>query len=253
MSAEHTTADHTLAAIQATAAPIGKLGAGFYFTPDTLARGKELGMPNGMAWYVGGRGSVLGNVDATQVVSAFGYFEPGLVRKMWDAATAVMPATEIAPHYAECARVWGRAAFAGAKAAGTFADLAEKVIAAAHPAGMALFAGWAGQPLGDAGDDAGRAGMACNVLRELRGSAHLAAVVAAGVSPQEAHYTTGGAARWKLFGYAEGTEPALKKAAMRKVEKATDNALLSAYSVLSERQAGQFTKAVAALAKAAGM
>lgn len=243
--------EHALSTVQATSADIGSLGAGFYFIPETLGRGKELGMPNGMVWYVVGRGSVLGDCDAELVVSAFGYFEPGMIRKMWAAGTTVLPASQIAPEYAECARAWGRSKFADVKSAGQFANLAEKIIAAAHPAGSALFAGWKVVPLGAADDPAGRAGMALNVLREHRGSLHLQAVTAAGLTPQEAHYTKGGDARWKLFGYPEGETPKPKNAVWAKAEKATDTITARAYEVLTEKEAAAFTKAVAQLAKAA--
>ena len=51
--------------------------------PDTLKIGSEAGYPNGFAWYVAGRGGVLGDVDADVIVSAFAYFNPKIVRKMW--------------------------------------------------------------------------------------------------------------------------------------------------------------------------
>ncbi len=244
--------DQALATVQATSADINKLGAGFYFTPDTLGRGKELGMPNGMAWYVLGRGSVLGDCDAEIVSSAFGYFEPGMVRKMWEAGTAVMTASAAAPAYAECARAWGRATFGGVKQAGRFADISEKIIANADSASMALFAGWKRQPLGAKDDPAGRAGMAFNVLRELRGSAHLTAVIAVGLTPQEAHYTKGGVPRWKLFGYSEDATPAPKKALWNKAEKMTDALTAQFFEGLSAKESADFVKAVAALKKAAG-
>ena len=240
-----------LATAQATFADIGSLGAGFYFIPPTLGRGKELGMPNGMVWYVCGRGSVLGDCNAELVVSAFGYFEPNMIRKMWAAGTAVMPASKIVDEYAECARAWGRATFGGVKSAGKFADLAEKIIAAGNSAGSALFAGWKAVPLGAADDPAGRAGMAFNVLREHRGSLHLQAVIAAGLTPAEAHFTKGGDARWKIFGWPEDATPAPKKAVWNKAERTTDLLTAQAYEVLTAKEADAFTKAVAQLAKAA--
>ncbi|MGI9594675.1 MAG: helix-turn-helix domain-containing protein, partial [Acidimicrobiales bacterium] len=55
------------------AGPIGAAGAAFYVNPDTLARGKELGL-DGFRFYVLGRGGVMGDVPAKVVESAFGYF-----------------------------------------------------------------------------------------------------------------------------------------------------------------------------------
>ena len=42
--------------------------------PDTLTPGKAAGYPGGFAYYVVGRGGVLGDVDASVVVSAFAFF-----------------------------------------------------------------------------------------------------------------------------------------------------------------------------------
>ena len=61
--------------IHAIAKPTGDIGASFYFDPDTLARGKELGL-DGFRFYVLGRGGVLGDVEPDVVRSAFGYFHP---------------------------------------------------------------------------------------------------------------------------------------------------------------------------------
>jgi hypothetical protein len=65
-----------------------------------------------------------------------------------------------------------------------FAAAAEKVVLAANPAGLALFAGLAAEPLPE--DLPGRAMQLLAVLRELRGSTHLVAVVASGMSPKVA-------------------------------------------------------------------
>ena len=67
------------------AAPVGMLGGGFMLDPSVLGAGKEAGYPNGFVYYVVGRGGVLGDVHADVVVSAFGFFAPDLVSKMWNA------------------------------------------------------------------------------------------------------------------------------------------------------------------------
>ena len=45
-----------------TGGPLGQIGQAYYFHPDTLARGKELGL-DGFRWYMLGRGGVLGDVE----------------------------------------------------------------------------------------------------------------------------------------------------------------------------------------------
>ncbi len=71
--------------VQAACPKIASLGAAFYFNPETVAKGKELGL-DGFRFYFLGRGGVLGDVEARVVRSAFGYFAPELVDKMWNSS-----------------------------------------------------------------------------------------------------------------------------------------------------------------------
>ncbi len=64
----------------ATAHPtIGTLGFAFYVVPETLERGKALGL-DGFRFYFLGRGGVSGDVEAPVVKSAFGYPRAGGLR-----------------------------------------------------------------------------------------------------------------------------------------------------------------------------
>jgi hypothetical protein len=244
--------DHSLATVQAVSGIINDLGARFYFTPETLQRGKDLGMKNGYCWYVIGRGGVLGDVNAEVIQSAFAYFEPRLMQKLWGQGLAAMGAREASREYAECCRVWGRSAFAGMKEAGTFADLAAKVIERTSSAGMSLFAGWKAESLGDTDDPAGRAAMAFNVLRELRGCANLVAVVAVGMTAEEAHFTARGMDDFKLFGYTEDQAPKARKTLRAKAERITDQIEARAYEVLSDKEQARLVACVRKLKNAAG-
>ena len=169
-----------------TAAPLaGDIGAAFYFAPATLARGKELGL-DGLRFYVLGRGGVLGDVEPRVVVSAFGYFNPGMIDKLWTTAAQKLAPREAGRAYLECARQFGREQFGAVDGLDAFCSAAGAIVEAAHPAGLALFAGISSEPLPD--DPPARAMQLTVVLRELRGSAHLLAVVASGVSPRVAHH-----------------------------------------------------------------
>ena len=163
---------------------IGALGATFYFTPETVARGKEHGL-DGFRLYFLGRGGVLGDTSAAVVASAFGYFNPTLVAKMWDSARTKLSPTAAADLYWDACAAHGRAALGEVEGLDELVAAAEAVIAAASPAGLALYAGIRQMPLTD--DVAGRAMQVIAVLREHRGSAHLVAVRAAGVSDVRAH------------------------------------------------------------------
>ena len=70
----------------AQASPIiGAMGSAFYFVPETVAVGKANGL-DGFRFYFLGRGGVLGDVEPAVVASAFGYFAPAVVARMWSSA-----------------------------------------------------------------------------------------------------------------------------------------------------------------------
>ena len=170
--------------VQAVAAPMGSAGAAFYFHPDTLAKGKELGL-DGFRFYMLGRGGVLGDVPARVVESAFGYFNTALVDKIWNSARErVAPATAAAA-YLEANAELGRRKLDGLDGLDAYCEAAQAVVAAARPAGLTLFAGISSAPVPD--DTPARAIHFTSVLRELRGSVHLLAIAAVGLDNTAAH------------------------------------------------------------------
>ncbi len=173
--------------INATSSIIGKAGSAFYFHPDTLARGKELGL-DGFRFYMLGRGGVLGDVESDVVASAFGYFHRALVGKIWTTAKERFGAREAARNYMECCANLGRSTLATVAGLGEFCESAEAIMAAVNPAGLSLYAGVAVEPRVD--DLPGRALQLVAVLRELRGSMHLLAIVASELAPEVAHAIT---------------------------------------------------------------
>ncbi|MGH1506183.1 MAG: SCO6745 family protein [Acidimicrobiales bacterium] len=230
--------------ISASAAPIGAAGAAFYFAPATLARGKELGL-DGFRFYVLGRGGVLGDVAPPVVQSAFGYFTAAVIDKIWTSAAEKVAPREAGRIYHECCAEHGRATAGDVEGLAEFVDAAETVVAAADPAALALFAGIAAEPLAD--DLPGRAAQLAAVLRELRGSAHLVALLAAGLSPAVAHCVKrpemAGA-----FGYEtplEGAADHAERAAA--AEELTDQLLVPAYSTLTDAQGAALVAGAVAL------
>ena len=163
---------------------IGVLGGLHYFDPDTLATGKEHNL-DGFRFYFLGRGGVLGDVEPAVVGSAFGYWNPALIEKMWNSAKERMAPREAARLYLSCAHEFGRKRFGGIDGLDAFCAAAEQVNDAIDPAALALYAGYRAEPLPD--DVAARAMHLCVILREARGSAHLVGVVAAGLRPRIAH------------------------------------------------------------------
>ncbi len=236
--------------ISATAGPTGNVGSAFYFHPDTLAKGKELGL-DGMRFYLLGRGGVLGDAESDVVASAFGYFNPPLVAKLWNTAKETLDPREAGRVYHECCASVGRSKLADVEGLQAYCDAAEAVVAAAHPAGLALFAGIAAEPLAD--DLPGRAAQLAAVLRELRGSAHLLAVLASGLEPSVAHAIK----RPDMvagFGYENPPDIAAEDAAkLEAAEALTDQLLLPAYAALSEEQGQALVSGIEAIAAAYGV
>ena len=81
---------------------------------------------------------MLGDVDATVIASAFGYFNPTLVATMWDAARTVVAPRQAGHAYMECCATFGRKAFAGVPGLDAFCQAAGAVNDAADPVGGPL-------------------------------------------------------------------------------------------------------------------
>lgn len=209
---------------------IGSLGGAFYFAPATVARGKELNL-DGFRFYFLGRGGVLGDVEPNVVTSAFGYFNPGLVTKMWNSAKERLGPREAAREYLGCAHRFGREKFADIPDLDAFCSAAETINNAIHPAGLALYAGISAEPLPD--DLPARAMQLAAVLREYRGSVHLLAVVASGLSPVTAHYLRR-PDDYASFGWGEEppTVGAEERAQFEAADRLTDELVRPAFATL---------------------
>jgi hypothetical protein len=170
--------------LSSVAATIADIGSNFYFRRETLAVGKEHGI-DGYRFYFVGRGGVLGDVEAEVALSAFGYFEPNLFASMWNSAKAILPPREAARLYHGCNHDLGRARLGDVPGLDDFCEAAAAVNDAIDPAGLALYAGVAAEPIPD--DPPARALHLAMCLREARGSVHLLALVASGVPTRTAH------------------------------------------------------------------
>lgn len=223
--------------VQALTGPVGDLGGRWMLAEETIGGAREWGYPNGYAYYVVGRGGVLGDVGSDVVASAFGFFAPGLVRKMWEAGVGVEGAAASANRYAAACAQFGRSRLQGFAGAARLSELAGRVAAQADATGLALFAGWRAQPLPD--DAEGRAFFLMHVLRELRGSAHIVAVVASGLAPVEAVLATGGEENAQRFGWA-GPFAEVAPDAKHAAEALTDRIVARLYgAVLSDDEGAE--------------
>lgn len=236
--------------ITAIAGPTGNIGAAFYFDPKTVAAGKELGL-DGFRFYVLGRAGVLGDVSAAVVSSAFGYFHPSLIDKIYNSAKQTIdPMTCAQAYFAECGKR-GSEKFADIDGLDAYIEAADVVIDSASPAGLPLFAGISGMTCSD--QPAACAMQKAAVLRELRGSAHLCAVLANGLTDAQAHAIKrpGDVA---VFGWEEAPAvPIDGDERMAAAEAATNTMLLNAFFALSDAQSDALVAGTNAMASALGV
>jgi hypothetical protein len=125
------------------------------------------------------------------------------------------------------------------------ADLAERVVRAAELPGLTLFAGWRAEPLPD--DAPARAYQLLHVMREWRGSIHVVAVAASGLTPVEAVLASpGGEEQATLFGW-EPPFPDVSDLAdvRRSAEDLTNDLQISAYeTALDPSERGELVELV---------
>lgn len=212
---------------------INDTGWAYYFAPETLAKGAELGLKE-MEFYVIGRGGPLGDCDGTAVAAAFGYFNPAIITKAWDSAKAKAAPRVAGKAHLECCANFGRTKLANVPGLAEFVIAADAVNEAASPDGLALYAAVKSEPL--ATDTAGRAMQLVSVLREFRGSAHLLAVRAVGLDSKTAHFLKR-PNDIKLFGWSDADAPHIDKAEHRmmlEAEALTDRLVAPAYGILDE-------------------
>jgi hypothetical protein len=230
--------------ISEIAAATGDIGAAFYFHPDTLGRGKELGL-DGFRFYFLGRGGVLGDVAPQVVSAAFGYFNPDLVAKLWTTGKEKLAPSTAAQEYLACNAALGRQLFSAVEGLDAYNEAAEAVINAVDLSGLSLFAGIAAEPVPT--DAPARAIHNAVLLRELRGSAHLIAVRAVGLESHVAHAIKR-PGDMASFGWGDDVVVTDEdRARLDRAEDITNEILVSAFSVLSDDQAAALIAGTSAL------
>ncbi|MEY4032588.1 MAG: hypothetical protein RL573_1500 [Actinomycetota bacterium] len=241
----------SLEVTDATAAVIGELGARYMLHPETMAVGTEAKYANGFAWYVTGRGGVLGDVDADVVTSAFGFFGGGLIRKMWETGLQTESARDAGRRYAGACAEFGRRRLQGVAGLERFSELAEKAMDSVDLSGLALFAALRAEPA--PGDAAGRAYWNISLLREWRGSEHIIAVRANGFTPAQAVLTgykdlATGVAEAAKRGFGEGHPDAAPLMARRAAIDAMTSQLQAAgFDALSGEERAEYASLVTVL------
>ncbi|MEV6595780.1 hypothetical protein AB0M36_02840 [Actinoplanes sp. NPDC051346] len=167
-------------------APVQQFTRGYLLAKSTDAYGVELGFASGSQFWVVGRAGVLGSCPA-EVAAAAIAFEPfDAVQRAWHAVPSGLTHYDVALHYRDRITAWGDRSFAytDLDALGAIDTLGRRIVDAAPGALGALFAGWRQLPVPESLQ--GRAALTIHLIRELRGAAHIAAVLACGLTPLDA-------------------------------------------------------------------
>lgn len=241
------TAEETVRAADGVLHDIGTV---WMMHQDTRARGEEYGYSKHLAFYFAGRGGVLGDVDASVVTAAMGWWHPGIVRLMWGRGIAVAGARESARRYGQACVDWANDHLTGFPSADRLAELAGRVVTNAEESGLPLFAGWRAEPLADGGP--ARMLQLVHVLREWRGAVHLVATTAAGLGPLEAILTNEGPQQARFFGWRDELPDCTHlKDRQEQAQRTTDSLIASVYErALTPEERAEFVELVKQLGAA---
>jgi hypothetical protein len=229
----------------------GPLGGAFMMSPSAGDAGAAIGL-DFFTYYALGRGGVLGDVDGQTIADTFFFFNPDLVKSVWDAGKANNNPREVAANYAEACAAWGRATLSEVEGLDDFCKLAQRVAEMAEPTpSSALFDAWREATLPD--DPAGRAAIHCIlVLREHRGGAHVEAIKQVGLAPTEA-VAANSPHMYELFGWTDEMPNGERfKAQTEEAERITEELVAPAYEALDESERDRFGSILTAIAAAAG-
>lgn len=218
------------AAAEATASAVSSVGSHFMLDGATYEQGAALGF-QGLDFYAGGRGGVLGDVDADVVAAAFAFFEPGYVRSQWELARSVMSPADAAAAWASCCAAWGEAHIGDDAPLERTNELLDQVVAAGRPACAAVFSGW--RALEVPTSPKAHAAHQMNALRELRHGLHSAAIVASGLTPHQALSITSPYMA-PLFGWPDLADVDGLQERRDGAEAATNAAMAHAYEGLDD-------------------
>jgi hypothetical protein len=205
------------------------LPAKFMSDGATYERGTALGF-DGVDFYFAGRGGALGDVPADVVVAAMVFFAPATVHAAWERSTAVMPRRAAAAAWMECAHAWATTHLGDDLDWARIAGLLGRIVDAAPAAGAPLFAG--ARTLALPEDPRALAIHRLDLLRELRGALHGAAVLTVGLDVTEAISVIAPQMRAFMGWEGEALDPAPLQERWRLAEARTDRMVGRHFAVL---------------------
>lgn len=234
--------------IAQTAGPILEFGRGWMSAPSTGARAVDLGFAPGFGFWVNGRAGAMGEVTKEAAAAAIGFMPEHAVHEFWDGRPDGLSAQRCAAEYADAAATWGREVLADVDAARLrrLTELSLRVATTADASIGALFAAWRVMPVPE--DPGGGVTLTLQILRELRGGAHLSSVTAVGLGPHAAIMSVddpvrGGVPGAERFGWS-APHPEGDPARRAQAEALTSQACEPAYAALDESEGAEFVDLV---------
>lgn len=166
--------------------PIQQFVRGWMTGPATDRLAAELGLRSGEDLWIVGRAAVLGDGDADVAAAGLAFLAPDRVRSAWESLPRGLTHRQVAAAYAGLCCAWGSTELARFDPArmSRLDELGRRIADRADGSIGTVFAGWRAQPQPD--DVNARVALTMQVLRELRGGAHIAAVAACGIRPLDA-------------------------------------------------------------------
>lgn len=175
------------ATIERVFKPIQQFTRGWMMAESTDQYGVDLGFATGRQFWVVGRAGVLGSCPWQVAAGGLAFHAPEHVEQAWHAVPAGLTHLEVAGHYLGLINAWGEREltpnFEHAKLE-VIDSLGRRIIDAAPDALGSVFAGWRAMPRPS--DVGARVALTTHILREMRGAAHIDAIIACGISPLDA-------------------------------------------------------------------
>ena len=166
--------------------PIQQFTRGWMMAEETAAYGVELGMRSGRHFQLVGRAGVMGSCNAMAAYGALAFMAEDHVFGAWNNVPAGLTHYQVAEHMLSRVLAWGEAELTRFDVGDMrrLDELGRRIAGSAHCSLGPIFAGWRSYPQPD---NAGAAvAQTTQVLREMRGAAHLVAITAKGLSPLDA-------------------------------------------------------------------
>jgi hypothetical protein len=186
MTTSPTTGTTVAEQVERVLKPIQQFVRGWMTGPLADQLAAELGLQSGADLWIVGRAGVLGDCDADVAAAGLAFLAPDRVRAAWESLPSGLTPRGTADAYAGLCGAWGSAELArfDQSRMTRLDELGRRIANAADGSIGTVFAGWRAQPQPD--DVNARVALTMHVLRELRGGAHIVAVLACGLTPLEA-------------------------------------------------------------------